>query len=101
MNLIQNFFRTHGPQYLERFGATMPAFHKTVIENLITCRTEAYGCVLYQCEDCGEAHVAARCCGNRHCPGCQQHKGYAWRARQLERQLPTHLSRCRAPLPKN
>jgi hypothetical protein len=36
------------------------------------------------------AHVLPRCCGNRHCPGCQQHKGYAWLARQLERQLPTH-----------
>lgn len=90
MSLIQNLFATHGPRYLERFGATMPAFHKTVIEDLITCRTEAHGCVLYQCEGCGEPQLTPRCCGNRHCPGCQQHKGYAWLERQLERELPTH-----------
>lgn len=90
MNLIQELFRTHGPRYLERFGTAMPTIHRTVIEALMSCRTEANGCVLYQCEGCGEPHVLPRCCGNRHCPGCQQHKGYAWLAHQLERQLPTH-----------
>lgn len=90
MNLIQDLFRIHGPRYLGRFGHAMPACHKTVIEDLITCRSAAHGCVLYQCEGCGEPQLVPRCCGNRHCPGCQQHKGYAWLARQLERQLPTH-----------
>ncbi len=89
MNLIQDLFRTHGPHYLARFGAAMPTVHKKVIEALMSCRTEANGGVLYQCEGCGEPQVVPRCCGNRHCPGCQQHKGYAWLARQLERQLPT------------
>lgn len=89
MNLIQDLFRTHGAHYLERFGHAMPTVHKTVIEDLMACRTEANGCVLYQCEGCGEPQLTPRCCGNRHCPGCQQHKGYAWLARQLERQLPT------------
>lgn len=90
MSLLQDLFRTHGPRYLERFGAAMPAAHHQVIENLMACRTEANGSTVYGCEDCGESQVLARCCGNRHCPGCQQHKGYAWLARQLERELPTH-----------
>jgi hypothetical protein len=89
MSLIQELFRTHGPRYLERFGSAMPIVHKKVIEALMSCRTEAHGCVLYQCEGCGEPQALPRCCGNRHCPGCQQHKGYAWLERQLERQLPT------------
>ena len=55
----------------------------------MACRTPEAGCVLYQCEGCGEPQVSARSCGNRHCASCQQHKGYAWLARQLQRQLPT------------
>ncbi len=90
MSLIQELFRTHGPQYLARFGAAMPSVHKKVIEALMSCRSQAHGCVLYQCEGCGEPQALPRCCGNRHCPGCQQHKGYAWLERQLARQLPTH-----------
>jgi Putative transposase/Transposase zinc-binding domain len=90
MGLIQEIFRTHGPHYLARFGSAMPHSHKKVVEAIMGCRTETNGCVLYQCEDCAEAHLVPRCCGNRHCPGCQQHKAYAWLARQLERQLPTH-----------
>ncbi|EXI70740.1 MAG: putative transposase [Candidatus Accumulibacter sp. SK-11] len=86
---IQEIFRRHGPAYLAEFGKTLPGSHARVIEAIIDCRSAACGSVLYQCEDCGEPHVAARCCGNRHCPVCQQGKAEAWLARQLDRQLPT------------
>lgn len=89
MGAIQETFRRHGPAYLEQFGETMPASHARVIGAIIDCRSAASGSVLYQCEDCGEPHVVARCCGNRHCPVCQQGKAEAWLARQLECQLPT------------
>ena len=71
------------------FGETMPSSHQRVIEAIIDCRSAACGSVLYQCEDCGEPHVAPRCCGNRHCPVCQQGKAEQWLCRQLERQLAT------------
>jgi hypothetical protein len=90
MSLIQDLFRTHGPQYVECFGNAMPAAHHKVIEALAACRTEANGSILYHCEDCDQPQLMPRCCGNRHCPGCQQHKGYAWLERQLARQLPIH-----------
>ncbi|MCK9389116.1 MAG: transposase [Sulfuritalea sp.] len=67
----------------------MPAAQRRVIDAIIDCRSAACGAILYQCEDCGEPHVAARCCGNRHCPVCQQGKAEAWLIRQHERQLPT------------
>lgn len=89
MGAIQEIFRRHGPAYRAQFGETMPASHARVIDAIIDCRSAACGSVLYQCEDCGEPHVAARCCGNRHCPVCQQGKAEAWLIRQLERQLPT------------
>lgn len=89
MGAIQEIFRRHGPAYLSDFAEAMPATQRRVIDAIIRCRSAASGAVLYQCEDCGEPHVAARCCGNRHCPVCQQGKAQDWLARQRERQLPT------------
>ena len=89
MGAIQEIFRRHGPAYRAEFGEMMPASHARVIDAITDCRSAASGSVLYQCEDCGEPHVAARCCGNRHCPVCQQGKAEQWLCRQLERQLPT------------
>lgn len=89
MGAIQEIFRRHGPAYRAAFAEAMPASHARVIEAIIDCRSAACGSILYQCEACGEAHVCARCCGNRHCPVCQQGKAEAWLARQLERRLPT------------
>ena len=54
------------------------------------CRTEAYGSVCYQCEDCGHPHVLPAACGNRHCPQCQHRKTQQWLERGLQRQLPGH-----------
>jgi hypothetical protein len=90
MGIAQQIFCTHGPQYLERFERTMPANHRKVVQAIALCRSSDNGATVYQCAACGEYHLTHRSCGNRHCPGCQQHKSYAWLARQLERQLPTH-----------
>jgi hypothetical protein len=89
MGALQELFRSHGPAYLARFGDAMPGHQRKVLHALMACRTPANGCTCYHCEACDKAHVLARCCGNRHCPACQQHKGFEWLARQLERQLPT------------
>ena len=90
MGAIQDLFRTHGPDYLARFASRMPAEHNKVIEAIIGCASPANGSLLYGCESCGQLDLRPRCCGNRHCPGCQQHKAYAWLDTQLQRQLPTH-----------
>ena len=89
MGAIQDIFRRSGEAYRAEFGADLLPAHAKVIEAICACRSPSAGSVLYQCEDCGEPHLVARCCGNRHCPVCQQGKAQAWLARQLERQLPT------------
>jgi Putative transposase/Transposase zinc-binding domain len=90
MGAIQDLFRTHGPAYLARFGARLPAEHKKVIEAIIGCGRPANGALLFGCAACAHEQLLPRCCGNRHCPTCQQAKAYAWLARQLEQRLPTH-----------
>jgi hypothetical protein len=90
MGAIQEIFRRHGPAYLERFGARMPAEHKKVIEAIVRCGSPANGSLLYGCESCTQEQLLPRCCGNRHCPACQQYKAYAWLDAQLKGRLPTH-----------
>jgi len=90
MGAIQEIFRRHAPAYLTRFGAHMPAEHKKVIEAIVRCGSPANGALLYGCESCPREQLLPRCCGNRHCPACQQYKAYAWLDAQLKGRLPTH-----------
>ncbi len=90
MSKINEIFRTYGPEYLRRYGDSMPWEHKKVIDAIIHCRTEVNGSVVYTCESCDQVHRVHRGCGNRHCPGCQNHKSRQWLEKQLERQLPGH-----------
>jgi hypothetical protein len=90
MSSIGEIFREHAPEYLRRFGDSMPAEHKKVIDAMLGCRTEVNGSVLYHCESCDRLHLMHRGCGNRHCPGCQNHKSRQWLEAQLKRQLPGH-----------
>ena len=75
---------------MERFGDRMPAVHKKVINDIISCRTQACGFTVYDCTDCGTVHHIHRSCGNRHCPVCQHRKAMDWTERQLKRVLPGH-----------
>jgi len=90
MGAIQDLFRAHGPAYLTRFGSSLPSNHNKVIEAIIGCASPANESLSYGCEACAQEQLLPRCCGKRHCPGCQQHKAYAWLDTQLQRQLPTH-----------
>ena len=88
MPSVADVLRRHGGAYLERFGATMPAEHKQVLQAISACRTGQLGMVCYACSSCGRSHLIGRSCGNRHCPTCQQDKTKAWLEKQTSRLLP-------------
>jgi hypothetical protein len=88
MPTVADVLRRYGRDYLDRFGATMPAEHKKVLHAISACRTGELGMVLYRCESCGRTHAMGRSCGNRHCPTCQQNKTEAWLENQIDRLLP-------------
>jgi len=88
MPSVADVLRRHGPSYLERFGAQMPAEHEKVLRAIGACRTGALGTVFYRCASCGHTHAMGRSCGNRPCPGCQQHLTKAWLQAQTARLLP-------------
>jgi hypothetical protein len=88
MPSVAEVVRRYGPEYLERFGATMPAAHRKVLRDIAACRTGELGMVVYRCADCGKTHALGRSCGNRHCPSCQRDKAEAWLEKQTDRLLP-------------
>jgi len=90
MGAISDIFRQFAPEYLRRFGDTMPKEHRKVIDAILLCRTQDNGTVVYRCEECGLDHTLFRSCGNRHCPQCQSHKTRLWLERQMARMLPGH-----------
>lgn len=90
MGTIGDIFRQFAPEYLRRFGDSMPQDHKKVIDAILRCRTLDNGTVVYRCEECGNNHTLNRSCGNRHCPQCQNHKTRLWLERQMARMLPGH-----------
>ena len=88
MSALQEIFQRYAPEYLERYRATMPAWHKKVIHAILHCRTGEFGANLYRCDACGQTHVAPCSCGNRHCPTCQHAKAAEWLDRQMKKLLP-------------
>lgn len=68
----------------------MPHRHKKTIEDITNCRSGSFGTIVYACHDCQTIQPIACCCGNRHCPTCQQNKTDQWLHKQMEKLLPAH-----------
>jgi len=100
MSAIQNIFRIYGQKYLELYGDRMPRIHKKTIQDICECRSGSFGAILYACNDCDTILPVPCCCGNRHCPTCQQYKSEEWLHKQMENLLPAHYFLLTATLPE-
>jgi len=85
---LADVVRRHGPAYLDKFGARMPAAHRQALAAIVRCHTPACGGSLYVCDACGCQRFAYHRCGHRACDQCGFAQSEAWRARQSERLLP-------------
>ena len=90
MATIKDIFLDYGPRYLETFGDRIPRNHRKVLRAITACRTPELGAIVYQCGECGQAHLIPKSCGNRHCPTCQNNKTRHWLDKQIKKQLPGH-----------
>ena len=88
MSRIQQIFRDHAQEYLQRFGGFIPRMHRKAIKAICECRSGLRGYHLYRCPKCKRRHIANSSCGNRHCPVCQNDKAAQWIYRQQLRLLP-------------
>lgn len=75
---LADIFRTHGRQYLDRFGDDILSSHKRAIGDIIDCRTEALGGHLVQCDHCSILDYAYHSCKNRSCPKCHGKDTQRW-----------------------
>jgi len=80
--------RRHGPEYLERHGASVLSSHVRAIQRISICRTAALGGHLGRCESCQEQHLLYHSCGHRACPQCGTLQTTRWIERQRELLLP-------------
>jgi integrase len=64
-----------GPNiWVALYGNRMPHIHKKAMRDIIGCCSGSFGTIVYACHDCGAIQPIPCCCGNRHCPTCQQNK---------------------------
>jgi len=85
MSDVQKIFQMYGPQYMALYGDRMPQSHKKTIRDIMKCRNGAFGTMVYECTYCRNLHFIHCCCGNRHCPNCQQSKADQWLNQQMEK----------------
>lgn len=85
---VADILRRYGGAYLDRFGSAVPYRHRSVIRELVNCRTEALGGHVYVCDGCGHQHFSYHSCRNRHCPKCHGHDMEDWLAARHDELLP-------------
>ena len=75
------------PEYLKRFGSSMPARHRQVLRKILACRTPAMGGHIFECPDCPGFRYRYHSCNDRHCPLCGQADADDWLQSQRARLL--------------
>jgi hypothetical protein len=96
---LAELVRAGMPALLERYGSKLTAHQRRSLQDIIDCRSGAFGATLMCCSDCGEVQTRLRSCGNRCCPRCQHHAAEAWLERQRAKLLPVHYFMATFTLP--
>ena len=85
---MAEIFRTHGPEYLGKYGKRMPRAQLRAMRDIEQCRTPVLGGQAYVCTKCDERRYSYHSCKNRHCPKCGNDQAEKWLEEQKELLLP-------------
>lgn len=80
--------RTYAAAYLETRGSKASLRERTVLAQLVSCRTARLGGHAWKCDACGEVLASYNSCRNRHCPTCRGAARANWLDRVREGLLP-------------
>jgi Putative transposase/Transposase zinc-binding domain len=84
---VHELLRRWAPEYLERFGSSLPGRQRQILKKILSCRTPALGGQLFQCPGCSGFEYRYHSCNDRHCPLCGQTDADAWLNAQKARLL--------------
>jgi hypothetical protein len=88
MGRIVDIFKTHGSDYIQRYGPRLLPSHRRTIADICHCRTPLKGGHVYHCTVCNHYRYSYHCCGNRHCPQCRSANSAQWVDQRLKELLP-------------
>jgi len=88
MGAIREIMVRFGPSYLQRFGDRMPDSHRRALFDIVSCRTEAMGGHMRECEGCGDLEFVPHSCRDRMCPQCHRADIDDWIAARASEILP-------------
>ena len=88
MPKLCEIFNQYAEAFLRQYADSLSNEQKKAVLDISACRTGVLGVSVYTCQDCGHLHCVNNSCGNRHCPGCQNHKTGEWLEKQLQNLLP-------------
>jgi hypothetical protein len=82
---LADVVRAHGLSLLEPGDHRLSPEQYRALVDIMTCKTEARGGHVYECNRCGHQEICYNSCLNRHCPKCQAAARGRWlEARQQE-----------------
>jgi len=85
---LADVLRTHGDDFLDRWGHVLSHPQKIAFDAIRACRTAALGGHLDQCDQCGHCAISYNSCRNRNCPKCQAMARALWLAERQAELLP-------------
>ena len=88
MSKLAEIIKLNYEEYIETFNDSITLPQRKVLNSIMNCRKGKYGVSVFECEKCGEMHFTMNCCGDRHCPACQNYKNEKWLKKQMESLLP-------------
>lgn len=80
--------RAHAAEYLARRGPKASLRERSVLAQLISCRTARMGGHAWKCDSCGMVRACYDSCRNRHCSTCRGAARAKWLQRVREDLLP-------------
>lgn len=85
---LASIIKHYEPALIQRYGAMMSYDQRRALSAMRACRTERYGEMVMQCNNCQQTSHCYHSCGHRNCPRCQNHETTLWLERQRQKLLP-------------
>lgn len=84
---VADILRAYLGEYEKEYGG-LSYKQRSVVNNIMQCRTAALGGHILICDECGHVEISYNSCKDRHCPGCGAFEKAQWLEAQKKWLLP-------------